>query len=123
MEQILATCNGAFVTTDTASSQWTIGNDAIRKTLVWQEGAGLFLAALEQRATGHAWRPALQTNALAGGEFSLSWNGATLSARQATALQVRVPKRTLTPSRCKLTCAWRRHWMSACATACVAAPQ
>jgi alpha-galactosidase len=86
MEQILATCGAANVTEDSEGRQWTIGNAAIRKTLAWRDGAGLCLAALEQRATGYAWRPDLQANKLAGGEFSFSWNGATLSARQATAL-------------------------------------
>jgi hypothetical protein len=107
MEQILATCGAANVTEDSEGRQWTIGNAAIRKTLAWRDGAGLCLAALEQRATGYAWRPDLQANKLAGGEFSLSWERSNLSARQATALHGsrRRPKResvTLQHS----TCAW-----------------
>jgi len=86
MEQILATGGAAYAAADAAGRQWTIGNAVIRKTLAWQDGAGLCLAALEHRATGHVWHPRLLASDLAGGEFALRWDDVTLSSRQATAL-------------------------------------
>ncbi len=86
MEQALATCGSAFVIFDAERSRWSMGNDAICKTVEWRDGVGLVLAGLENRTSGYHWRPALQANELAGGEFSLCWNDTPLSARQATAL-------------------------------------
>jgi len=86
MTQTLARSGSAYVSADAGSSQWTIGNERIGKTLAWQEGAGLVLTALEHRASGHTWRPDLTASDLADGEFVLHWNDAPLSARQATAL-------------------------------------
>ena len=86
MEELLAACGAAFVITDSAHTQWTIGNDHIRKTLAWREAGGLCLHALEHGVTGHTWQPLLHANVQAGGEFSLRWNDADLSARQATTL-------------------------------------
>lgn len=87
MEQILATSGAACATADPERLQWTIGNATISKTVAWRDDAGLFLAALEHRATGQIWRSDRQTSQHTGGEFSLCWNGATMSARQATALR------------------------------------
>lgn len=84
MKQTLATCGSAFVAAD--GWQWTIGNDQIRKTLIWSEDSGLHLAALENRASGHVWRTNLEADEFAGGEFSLLWNDVVFSARQAMAL-------------------------------------
>lgn len=86
MERVLVSSGTAFVSADPEHNQWTIGNDAVRKTVAWREGAGLFLLSLAHCVTGHTWQPQLHANALAGGEFSLRWNDAALSARQATAL-------------------------------------
>ena len=87
MEELLVACDAAFVVTDSARTQWTIGNVHIRKTLAWREADGLCLQSLEHCATGHAWRPQFHANAQAGGEFSLRWNDVVLSARQAMALR------------------------------------
>jgi len=90
-DQLLAAAGSAFVTADDGGACWSIANDAIRKTLMWRDGEGLHLAALTHQTTGHVWEPDLPADGLAdplaGGEFSLCWNGETLSARQATALQ------------------------------------
>jgi alpha-galactosidase len=86
MRQLLAACGAAFVAADADRSQWSIGNDRIHKTLTWREDEGLCLESLQHGVTGHAWRPQLRADVLAGGEFSLRWNDAVLSARQATAL-------------------------------------
>lgn len=86
MEQVLAASGATFVVADASAAQWRIGNASICKTLVWQDGTGLALAALENRITGHAWRPRPDAGELADGEFSLRWDDAVVSARQATAL-------------------------------------
>ncbi|MFO7631434.1 MAG: alpha-galactosidase, partial [Caldilinea sp.] len=86
MEQLLVSNGAAFANADAECLQWSIGNDTIRKTLAWRDGAGLCLVALAHRTTGHTWQPNLQEDELAGGEFSLCWNDAVLSARQATVL-------------------------------------
>ncbi len=90
MQQVLAACGAAAVTAHhdagLAPTRWTIANDAIGKTLAWHDGDGLALAELVNQSTGRAWQPDLSAGPLAGGEFSVLWNGATLSARQAAAL-------------------------------------
>ena len=86
MEQVLVSGGAAHVTSDPERLHWRIGNDAIGRTLAWSDDAGLYLAEIENRATGHGWRPNLPASEHAGGEFLLCWNGATYSARQATAL-------------------------------------
>ncbi len=86
MTELLAAHGAAIVDFDVANDAWTIGNDHIRKTLAWREGEGLFLETLEHVATGHLWRAQRRTDAQAGGEFSLRWNDAILSARQAVTL-------------------------------------
>lgn len=86
MEQMLAASRTAFAAADASTAQWRIGNDRICKTLAWQDGTGLVLAALENRSTGQVWRPGLEAGELAGGEFSLRWDDAVFSTRQATAL-------------------------------------
>jgi alpha-galactosidase len=86
MKHILATSRSASVTADPAAIRWQIGNDHICKTLEWRDNAGLFQVALENRVTGHLWRPNSHPHSRAEGEFSLCWNETLLSARQATAL-------------------------------------
>lgn len=86
MTQALAASGAAFVSADESAAQWRVGNDKVCKILTWRDGAGLQLAALEHHITGQRWRPSRRADALAGGEFSLCWNDAVLTARQATAL-------------------------------------
>lgn len=86
MTQTLAASGAAFARADESAAQWRIGNDKVCKTLIWRDGAGLHLAALEHHTIGQRWRPNRHADALAGGEFSLCWNDAVFSARQATAL-------------------------------------
>lgn len=86
MTQTLAASGAAFAVADPSTAQWRIGNDKVCKALAWRDGAGLHLAALENRSTGQVWRPELSADALAGGEFALHWNDSMLSARQATAI-------------------------------------
>ena len=86
MEQTLATCATAYVTADTGRRQWSIGNDKIRKTLAWHADGGLHLAVLENRTSGHVWRPALNASPFAGGEFLVQWGDVPHSGRQATDL-------------------------------------
>ena len=86
MEQRRATCGQAYVATDPGDREWTIGNDRVRKTLAWWPGAGLRLAVLENRTSGHIWRPALEPSPFAGGEFLLHWEDVAYSGRQATDL-------------------------------------
>lgn len=85
-EPILAASSAACAAT-AGESRWQIGNASIRKTLQWNDkDGGLCLAALENLTTGHVWEPDVAAHALAAGEFTLTWNNRTLSARQATAL-------------------------------------
>src|SRR5215213_7192488 len=90
MQQVLAASGGAFAAVqrhgDSVPSSWTIGNDVISKTVAWYDDGGLSLVELANCTTGHTWHPSLFLDPLAGGEFSLVWNDATLSARQATVL-------------------------------------
>lgn len=87
MEKVLVASGAATVAAHENGRQWSIGNDVVRKTLMWQEGAGLSCTALEHRTTGHIWRAPAHAHAWAGGEFSLQWNEARFSARQATVLR------------------------------------
>ncbi len=90
MQQTLARSGAASVTSITADDggkRWTIAGGSISKTIAWQAEGGLQLVALENRAAHHTWQPDLQAQPAAGGEFALTWNGVTWSARQATALQ------------------------------------
>lgn len=86
MKEMLATCAPAYVAADSTRMEWTIGNDRIRKTLVWHPDGGLRLAALENRLSHHVWKPALDASSFAGGEFLLQWDGVSYSGRQATDL-------------------------------------
>ncbi|MBP8292937.1 MAG: hypothetical protein KAX65_09200, partial [Caldilineaceae bacterium] len=86
MDKVLVTNGSAFVTAHGGGTRWSIGSGALSKTVEWRPGAGLFLAALENQASDHLWRAGAHLHEGAGGEFLLCWEGATYSARQATAL-------------------------------------
>ena len=78
--RLFAARGSAFVTARADRTRWSIGNDVISKTVEWRAGAGLFLVALENRASGHRWRPGEPTHERAGGEFSLCWDGVPYAA-------------------------------------------
>ena len=86
MDKVLVTNGSASVTAHGGGMRWSIGSGALSKTVEWRPGAGLFLTALENLASDHLWRAGAHLHEGAGGEFSLCWEGATYSARQATAL-------------------------------------
>ena len=86
MDELVLAASGAATVVQAGSAQWRIGDSQISKTLRWEAGAGCWLVALEDRLAGQVWCPDLHADGWAGGEFCLLWDGAALSARQATAL-------------------------------------